>query len=83
MMVTGTDLIVADQSRSAQGRVHFINAVRNPEGFLAGYRALTETQGKGGMSRRCLRIEWYLLCFWKFVLPALSMLCISLHFLWK
>jgi hypothetical protein len=27
MMVTCTDLIVADQSRSAQGRVHFINAV--------------------------------------------------------
>jgi hypothetical protein len=26
MMVTGTDLIVADYSRSAQGRVHFINA---------------------------------------------------------
>ena len=26
MMVTCTDLIVADHSRSAQGRVHFINA---------------------------------------------------------
>jgi hypothetical protein len=26
MMVTGTDLIVPDHSRSAQGRVHFINA---------------------------------------------------------
>jgi hypothetical protein len=27
MMVTCTDLIVADQSRSAQGRVHFIKSV--------------------------------------------------------
>jgi hypothetical protein len=27
MMVTCTDLIVADHSRSAQGRVHFINAI--------------------------------------------------------
>ena len=32
MMVTDTDLSVADHSRSAQGRVHFINAFSQTAG---------------------------------------------------